>query len=127
MKLDELCRGVLTEIVNMDLEKIVENILDPNTSETKKRKLTINISFSPNSGRDLVDVDITTKTILAPVEGVNTKIVIGKDLKTGKVAMEEWNKQIPGQMVLQGVDTETGEILEPVETENKVLDLRKRG
>ena len=127
MKLDELCRGVLTEKVNMDLEKIVENILDPNTSETKKRKLTINISFSPNSGRDLVDVDITTKTILAPVEGVNTKIVIGKDLKTGKVAMEEWNKQIPGQMVLQGVDTETGEILEPVETENKVLDLRKRG
>ena len=126
MKLDELCRGVLTEKVNMDLEKIVENILDPNTSETKKRKLTINISFSPNSGRDLVDVDITTKTILAPVEGVNTKIVIGKDLKTGKVAMEEWNKQIPGQMVLQGVDTETGEIL-PVETENKVLDLRKRG
>lgn len=127
MKLDELCRGVLTEKVNMDLEKIVENILDPNTSETKKRKLTINISFSPNSGRDLVDVDITTKTILAPVEGVNTKIVIGKDLKTGKVAMEEWNKQIPGQMVLQSVDTETGEILEPVETENKVLDLRKRG
>ena len=75
-----------------------------------------------------------------PVTAIQTRMAVGKDLRTGQVYAEEYGKQVKGQMsfadVLQAaetvpepervvvgeevVDTETGEVI------GKVMDFRTK-
>lgn len=107
IKLATLAGGAVQELFDNDLEKVIDNIADPNTSDKVARKLTIEFKFLPAGDRELVGLEIKTKTTLAPVEGTKTKMVIGKD---GNVLIAaEYNNQIKGQVK---IDEETGEILE---------------
>lgn len=99
--------GAVEELFKNDLEKVIDNIADLNTSDKAARKLTIEFKFVPMEGRDLVGVEVKTKTTLAPTEGTKTKMVINTE---GNVLVAaEYSNQIKGQM---RVDEETGEILE---------------
>lgn len=99
--------GAVEELFKNDLEKVIDNIADLNTSDKAARKLTIEFKFIPMEGRDLVGVEVKTKTTLAPTEGTKTKMVINTE---GNVLVAaEYSNQIKGQM---RVDEETGEILE---------------
>lgn len=44
--LDNLAEGALTEKVNQGINEVLANIQDPNTDWKKKRKLTIELTFS---------------------------------------------------------------------------------
>lgn len=122
--------------LNKALEKVTENIQDPNTDAQKVRKINVSISLRPNDERNFVSTTVETKLSLAPELGATTALSMGRDLRTGKVeAVEIFNhNQIPGQMNVDDVidqeedetpkafDPDTGEIYEP---SNKVIDLRK--
>lgn len=124
----------MQEKFNKSFERVIENLQDQNTSFKVKRKITIELTFDQNEARDDVSVNVDVKEKLAPQAGMKTSFYIGKDLKSGELYAEEYGKQIRGQMSLQDlepqvqqigadvVDTETGEI---IETENKVVDLRR--
>lgn len=100
--------GALQELFDHELDRIIENISDPNTSIKKARKITLELKFTPmDDNRDLVGVEIIPKTTLAPTEGATTKMVIGTDGET--LVACEYGNQIKGQMVLDG---ETGEVVE---------------
>ena len=108
LALATMAQGALQELFEHELEKVVENISDPNTSIKKARKITIEFKFLPtDESRDLVSIDITPKTSLAPTEGTTTKMVIGTDGKT--LVAREYGNQIQGQMK---IDEETGEVIE---------------
>ena len=137
INLETYANGAVTEQVNKAIEKVAENIQDPNTEAEAVRKVTMVIAFKPNDNRDFVAVGVQTKTTLAPATGVATAMAMGKDLKTGEVQAVEIGKQIPGQMelplehmdseeIIKTVDPSTGEIYEtPVSNAaNKVIDLR---
>ena len=113
INLETLAEGGLTEKVNMALQEVLNNIIDPNTDYKVKRKLTIDITFISQEDRDLALLDIQTKTKLAPPKSIGTKIVIGTDGKGGVMA-SEFGKQVPGQSVMR-VDEETGEVLTTAE------------
>lgn len=127
--LDELCGGALREKVSMAMEEVAKNILDPNTDWKKKRKLTISLTFDPSEDREMVKTTMETKTTLAPVTGLTTYTVVGKDLESGQVGFSEYNNQIKGQVSMRdvdpGFDPETGEITEATQ-EEKVVDFRKK-
>jgi hypothetical protein len=123
IKLEELADGAFEENVQKAIEKVVANLLDPNTPWKNKRSVTAKISFTQNEDRDDSTCDISVETKLAPVKPVGTRFAIGKDLKTGEVFAEEYGKQIRGQMTINDVqepktvvvdgkevETETGEI-----------------
>lgn len=123
IKLEELADGAFEENVQKAIEKVVANLLDPNTPWKNKRTVTAKISFTQNEDRDDSTCDISVETKLAPVKPVGTRFAIGKDLKTGEVFAEEYGKQIRGQMTINDVqepknivvdgkevDTDTGEI-----------------
>lgn len=123
IKLEELADGAFQENVQKAIEKVVANLLDPNTPWKNKRSVTAKISFTQNEDRDDSTCDISVETKLAPVKPVGTRFAIGKDLKTGEVFAEEYGKQIRGQMTINDVqepknivvdgkevDTDTGEI-----------------
>lgn len=132
--LEEFAGGKLSVQLNKELEKITENVQDPNTDAQKVRKINVSISFRPNDERNFVATTVETKLSLAPELGATTALSMGRDLRTGEVEAIEIFNQIPGQMSVNDVidqeeeepqkafDPDTGEIYEP---SNKVIDLRK--
>lgn len=132
--LEEFAGGKLSVQLNKALEKVTENIQDPNTDAQKVRKINVSISLRPNDERNFVSTTVETKLSLAPELGATTALSMGRDLRTGKVEAIEIFNQIPGQMNVEDVidqeedepqkafDPDTGEIYEP---SNKVIDLRK--
>ena len=132
--LEEFAGGKLSVQLNKALEKVTENIQDPNTDAQKVRKINVSISLRPNDERIFVSTTVETKLSLAPELGATTALSMGRDLRTGEVEAVEIFNQIPGQMNVDDVidqeedetpkafDPDTGEIYEP---SNKVIDLRK--
>lgn len=107
--LKEIANGAVQELFENDLSKILDNIKDPNTSVKKGRVLSINFTFKPlQDDRDIVSVEISTKSTLAPVEGVSTQILIDKE--GNKLNAIEFNKStMKGQQVLEVVQQEKKE------------------
>lgn len=134
INLEQFAGGKLSVQLNKALEKITENVQDPNTDAQKVRKINVSISFRPNGERNFVATTVETKLSLAPELGATTALSMGRDLRTGEVEAVEIFNQIPGQMNVDDVidqeedetpkafDPDTGEIYEP---SNKVIDLRK--
>ena len=132
--LEQFAGGKLSVQLNKALEKITENVQEPNTDAQKVRKINVSISFRPNDERNFVATTVETKLSLAPELGATTALSMGRDLRTGEVEAVEIFNQIPGQMNVDDVidqeedetpkafDPDTGEIYEP---SNKVIDLRK--
>lgn len=119
MKLDDLQGGVLSEKINCELEKIFENIKDPNTDQTKVRSLSISLKFKPNKNADMVEMIPTLKTTLQPVVTEPTTIIVDRDFNTGKIIAKEYNNQIKGQLSMEDIEESEGE-----ETKNgNVIDL----
>ena len=112
MNISEIARGALVERAEGEIDKIIQNIADPNTSLKKKRKLTIELVFVPTE-RDSAMIEIHTKSAIAPYEAVTTQVYIGQDTE-GKATAQEY---IRGQMVGQyAVDVDSGEIVDEVNT-----------
>ena len=134
INLEKIAGGKLSVQLNKALEKITENVQDPNTDAQKVRKINVSISLRPNDERNFVSTTVETKLSLAPELGATTALSMGRDLRTGEVEAIEIFNQIPGQMSVNDVidqeeeepqkafDPDTGEIYEP---SNKVIDLRK--
>lgn len=136
INLEQFAGGAFTAQINRELKKVAENIQDPNTDATAKRKITVVMEFKPNEARDFVTTGVQAKATLAPALGAVTAFNIGTDLKTGEVQAAEIGKQLPGQMAMvledtgdeedpmvRTVDPSTGEIYET--PASNVIDLRK--
>lgn len=46
--MEKFANGAFTEQINRELKKVTENIQDPNTDATAKRRITVVIEFKPN-------------------------------------------------------------------------------
>lgn len=136
VKLEELVGGALQEKFQSSFRRVLENMLDINTSFKAKRSITIKLTFEENEQRDDIKAHIDVSEKLAPQQAIETSFAFGKNLKTGEIEVEEYGKQIKGQMSFLNkdksqivdmgngdmVDTETGEVVS-----DKVVDLRKLG
>lgn len=127
--LSNVANGGLQEKLDRALNQVTENIMDPNTDQTKKRKITINLVFEPSKSGDAVDVDIQTKVSLVPEQGVGTTMLIGRDGK-GKTVVNELKSGTPGQTFIDPDDgevkTDTGVPVADIEKEQKVIDLQAK-
>lgn len=125
MNLKNMVGGALQQKFQNSFERVMENMQDENTPYKDKRQITITMTFVQNEQRDDVVCDIAVKEKLAMQGGLKTHFSVGKDLRTGKVAAEEYGNQLKGQMSMSddesvaAVDLETGEVLEDV------IDIRK--
>ena len=110
IKLDNLAGGAFNERVNQGIREVLENIADPNTDFKVKRKLDIELVFVTDEEREMTQVEIKTKTKLAPKVSVGTKFIIDRQMD-GEIIGTEFKKQIPGQQAIK-VNAETGEVVE---------------
>ena len=126
MKRKDIVGGALQQKFQNSFDRVMENMQDENTPYRDKRQITVTMTFVQNEQRNDVVCDIAVKEKLAMQGGLKTHFSVGKDLRTGKVAAEEYGNQLKGQMSMDdaaeniaAVDMETGEVLEDV------IDIRK--
>lgn len=125
-KLSEIAHGAVQVKLDRAMTAVAQNILDPNTTAKAKRKVTITITIAPDETRSTAQIEVGTKTTLAPEDSVATTALLGQ--QNSEVILNELKSGVPGQTYIDEngeIKTDTGE---PVETvENKVIDLQKAG
>lgn len=107
----EMAQGAIMEQVNMEVEKIVGNILDPNTPSTKKRQLNLVVDFAPSADRSSVVITATAKSKLLPNNAIQTTLFVGANGQTGEIQAVEMVPQVPGQQAFDGTVQEEPRIL----------------
>lgn len=93
VSLDTIGQGAALEMFQAELDKVLTNILDPNTRPTTVRRITLSVDIKPDEDRSFGTVAISTAAKLAPVKAVGTAIYIGS--RAGHpVATERDNRQL---------------------------------
>lgn len=122
LNLSKLADGAIQEKLNGELQKLFKNIHDPNTNAKDKRAITIKLEFAPDDNRQVINLNSSFTTKLAPVRDFDTTVLTGKDMENGTIAARELKSDAPGQTYFddEGVQkTDTGEPIDVVETENQ--------
>lgn len=97
LSIGKIARGAALEKLDVEIAKVIENIMDINTPATAKRKLTINIVFAPSDSRNEAELEVNSRLFLAPTNSVSTRIYMdkkGDDLYVGELVKP---KTMPGQ------------------------------
>lgn len=102
LSLDTIANGALKERFADELQKVLENIKDPNTEATKERNISVKLSFKPDKKRNQVGIKIECKSSTAAYETIdsvallyqeNQQMVL-EEFKTGpmegQTAVEEY-------------------------------------
>lgn len=103
-----LAGGAVQERFEIELQKVLQNIMDPNTDWKKKRTITLSVTFDPTEERSFSTINCAVKSTLAPQKLVSSGLFIGKDGK-GRALAAEVVKQTPGQIF---IEPNTGEIID---------------
>lgn len=97
LPLSNLANGAIQEKLDCELEKVFDNIHDPNTKPEDKRTVTIKLEFVPDENRQTVKVNSNISLKLANVKDVSMTVLTGKDLTNGKIEAKELKSNSPGQ------------------------------
>jgi hypothetical protein len=97
LPLSFMANGAIQEKLDCELEKIFNNIHDPNTEAKDKRAITIKLEFVPDDNRQTVKVNSNISIKLANVKDVSMTVLTGKDLSNGKIEAKELKSNVPGQ------------------------------
>ena len=93
-----MARGAFEERVDYEMDKVIQNILDPNTKATAKRKITLTIELTPDDER----------------RPVATALYVTSD-GNGELVVAEMVPQVPGQMNMDGTQQEAPKLLKLVQ------------
>jgi hypothetical protein len=104
--LNTFADGALAERINQELQRILENIADPNTEASKTRKLTVTLTLKADDKRDVILSSVVAKSALAPAKDIQAKLIMDLD-GDGRITGAELKSGIKGQTY---IDIETGEI-----------------
>ena len=107
----EMSMGAILERVDYEMGKVLDNIMDPNTKATGKRKITVGLELIPAADRKTITVLTTGKSALVPTEPITTSLFITSAPGTGEMLVAEMVPQVPGQMDLGGGIQEQPKVL----------------
>ena len=93
----EMASGAILERVDYETARVMNNIMDPNTNPTAKRKITVSIELKPDDTRQNVSVSYNVKSALAPTNPVTTNLFVADE-----DTVVEMVPQIPGQTAMDG-------------------------
>ncbi len=107
----QMARGGFMERVDYEMPNLLRNILDPNTSATAKRKLTITLELKPDDSRQNIAVSFAVKSAPAATNPVTTALYVADD-----DTIVEMVPQIPGQTAIDGTEQEAPPMLKLIKT-----------
>lgn len=89
--------GQIQELIDREMGKIVDDIMDATRAPTEKRKLTVTMEFKPDVERRMIAVAVNCKCSLAPAIGTGTMLTALPD-GFGHQVFAELVPEVPGQM-----------------------------
>ena len=107
----DMARGAIKERVDYEMTRVVENILDPNTSATAARKITITLNLKPDDTRQNIAVSCVAKSTLAATNPVTTALYVADE-----ESIVEMVPQIPGQLAVDASEQEAPPMLKLIQT-----------
>lgn len=93
VNLKTLSEGAMIERGNLELEKVLENIEDPNTG-FGIREINIKLKFKPREDRQSAEISIQATSKLAPVTEHLTQVYLGQN-DDGDYEMAEVQQATP--------------------------------
>lgn len=102
--------GSFEERMDVEMAKVIQNIMDPNTKATAKRKITMEFEITPDEDRSRFAVVVSAKSRLAPLHPVGTSLCVTSD-ENGEMIIAEMVPQIPGQVKIDGTEQESPKFL----------------
>lgn len=96
-----MAQGDFERLVDVEVDRVIQNIMDPSTKAETKRKITVTIGLTPSSDRQTIQVDVAAKTTLVPASPAKTVMAVTSD-ENGEMMIVEMTPQIPGQMDFSG-------------------------
>jgi hypothetical protein len=78
LSLGNIGGGVAEEKFAEELQKVLDNIVDPNTEEKAVREITIKVKLRPNGTRSHVDIFVSSASKLGPTKAYPTKAFVGR-------------------------------------------------
>lgn len=129
LDLSQIGDGGLQEKVDKELEKVIANILDPNTEAKTARKLVITLTMKSDDTRQTVATAMEIKSTLAPQKAVATTILVGQE--GDQIYANELKSNMPSQTYFDDQATLRTDIGEPIEDidkgiNNDVIDFNKQ-
>jgi hypothetical protein len=100
-KLDELLDGGVTERFNVEMERVMYNVYDPNTDPKATRQIQIIINIKPNERRDAAEFKVDVKSKTAPMAPISQTVFLRQD-DYGNVICTERTREVPGQIDMEG-------------------------
>ena len=107
----EMSMGAILERVDYEMGKVMDNILDPNTKATAKRKITVGLELIPSADRKTITVQTTAKSTLVPTDPITTSLYITNQPGTGEMVVAEMVPQVPGQLGMDGGEQDRPKVL----------------
>lgn len=98
-----MAMGAIEERVDLEVSRVMENILDLNAKPDGKRKIVLTLELTPDAGRKHISLSVTAKSTLVPTDPVKTSLCITTD-GNGDIQVAEMVPQIPGQLNMDGAE-----------------------
>ena len=98
----DMARGAIKERADYEMTRVVENILDPNTSATAARKITITLTLKSDDTRQNIAVSCVAKS---------TSLYVADE-----ESIVEMVPQIPGQLAVDAGEQEAPPMLKLIHT-----------
>lgn len=93
VNLANLAGGTAVERFNVELQKVLANIFDPNTDPKVKRKIKLTVTLIPSVDRDYATAQIACESSLAPLESFSMPLYLGRGADGKPVAKQTHFKQ----------------------------------
>jgi hypothetical protein len=71
--------GSAVELFDAELEKVAEDMLDPNKDRAKPRTVTLTVTFKPHPQDKFAAIGVSCRSTLAPVQSVAGTVVFGRE------------------------------------------------
>jgi len=88
LTLSNFGQGAVNEIFDRELQRVLKDIMDPNTEATAQREVNLKIVIKPDEERDLGVVGVKASSKLAGSRNFTSKLAFGHN-KAGKVEARE--------------------------------------
>jgi uncharacterized protein YuzE len=117
--LNSFANGAMAERFNQELQKVLDNIVDPNTDPKKSRRVTLTVTITSNENRELANVSVKADSKLSPARNIETQLLMDYD-SNGKVTGAELKSGAKGQTY---IDPE-GDVSD--DKGNKIINLKQQ-
>lgn len=91
LTLDTVCNGAARELFQQELDRVLRNVLDPNTKAEEKRSITLTLTMHPSEDRDSIKMVLDSKAVLAPNRGAGGVAFVGQNGRTGEIVATVYN------------------------------------